>query len=253
MALTGRSGRPAGAARIAQRTLSPPVVPVPEHSDGRIRRGQLAAYSIEQAALTLFAERGYDATTADDIAQAAGVSVRTFFRHFPDGKEGVMLLETRRGVDALAAALDERPSQESAVIAMREAVRALFRMQDPNSHYGRVEATKVYDEITVGHPELIATMMGERQIMMESLVVPIALRMALDPDKDVRPRLLVHSVHSAMSVAWLIFLRDGSLDLAQLVEDGLDVLESGWAHSTAPVVPSVAAKPASRRVSRARH
>lgn len=219
---------------MVQRAATPAVVAAPDHSDGRIRRGQLAAYSIEQAALTLFAEQGYDATTADDIAQAAGVSVRTFFRHFPNGKEGVMLLETRRGVEALGTALEQRPPQESALLAMREAVRTIFRTHDPNSHYGRVEATKVSDEITVGHPELIATMMGERQIMMESLVAPVALRMSLDPDKDVRPRLLVHSVHSAMSVAWLIFLSDGDLDLAELVENALDVLEDGLAESSPP-------------------
>ncbi|WP_163511141.1 TetR/AcrR family transcriptional regulator [Fodinicola acaciae] len=40
-----------------------------------------------RAAMELFAERGYDRTTAGDIAERAGVTERTFFRHFPDKRE----------------------------------------------------------------------------------------------------------------------------------------------------------------------
>ncbi len=40
-----------------------------------------------QAALELFAERGFEQTTTADIAKSAGVTERTFFRHFPDKRE----------------------------------------------------------------------------------------------------------------------------------------------------------------------
>jgi AcrR family transcriptional regulator len=209
----------------------------PERIDGRVQRGLAAAYAIEQAALALFVERGYVNTTAEDIAKAAGVSVRTFFRHFPSGKQGVMLLETRRHVDVLERALRRRPPQEPALTAMREALRDFYlEIQDPDSRYGREEASKVYDQIAAGQPDLIARMMGERQLMMESLVEPVALRMSLDPDTDVRPRVLVHSVHAAIMVAWLIGLNSRSLDLEELVEAALDVLEQGMAHTMVPAV-----------------
>jgi AcrR family transcriptional regulator len=224
----------------------------PERVDGRVQRGLAAAYAIEQAALALFVERGYVNTTAEDIARAAGVSVRTFFRHFPSGKQGVMLLETRRHVDFLERALRRRPPQEPALTAMREALRDTFReTQDPDSRYGREEASKVYDQIAAGQPDLIARMMGERQLMMESLVEPVALRMSLDPDTDVRPRVLVHSVHAAIMVAWLIGLNSRNLDLEELVETALDVLEQGMAHAMDPAVRSLpkatANQPSSRR------
>ncbi|HVS86414.1 MAG TPA: TetR family transcriptional regulator, partial [Gaiellaceae bacterium] len=45
-------------------------------------RGRLA-----QAALELFAERGFDGTTVADIAERAGLTERTFFRHFADKRE----------------------------------------------------------------------------------------------------------------------------------------------------------------------
>lgn len=205
--------------------------------DGRSRRGPAATYAIEQEALALFAERGYENTTAEDIAKAAGISVRTFFRHFPNGKQGVMLLETRRHVDVLEKALRRRPPQEPALTAMREAVRDFIQeVQDPQSRYGREEASNVYDQIAAGQPELIATMMGERQLMMEALVEPVALRMSLDPDTDVRPRVLVHSVHAAMTVAWLIGLSNRQLDLEAVLEAALDVFEQGLSHAMIPPV-----------------
>lgn len=44
-------------------------------------------HRLQQAALELFRERGYDGTTAAEIAARAGVTERTFFRHFPDKRE----------------------------------------------------------------------------------------------------------------------------------------------------------------------
>lgn len=42
---------------------------------------------LQHAALELYAERGFDRTTAADIAALAGVTERTYFRHFPDKRE----------------------------------------------------------------------------------------------------------------------------------------------------------------------
>ena len=51
------------------------------------RNGEEARRRLQQAALELFRERGYDQTTASEIAARAGVTERTFFRHFPDKRE----------------------------------------------------------------------------------------------------------------------------------------------------------------------
>lgn len=60
-----------------------------------------------RAAMELFAERGFEQTTAGDIAERAGVTERTFFRHFPDKREVLFdsshALE-RTAVDAILAA-----------------------------------------------------------------------------------------------------------------------------------------------------
>lgn len=51
------------------------------------RSGAEARRRLQQAALELYAERGFDHTTAAEIAARAGVNERTFFRHFPDKRE----------------------------------------------------------------------------------------------------------------------------------------------------------------------
>ncbi len=51
------------------------------------RSGAEARRRLQQAALELYQERGFDQTTAAEIAARAGVNERTFFRHFPDKRE----------------------------------------------------------------------------------------------------------------------------------------------------------------------
>jgi AcrR family transcriptional regulator len=51
------------------------------------RSGEKSRRRLQQAALELYVERGYDQTTATEIAARAGVTERTFFRHFPDKRE----------------------------------------------------------------------------------------------------------------------------------------------------------------------
>ncbi len=53
------------------------------------RSGEEARLRLRDAALELFQERGYDAVTTAEIAARAGVTERTFFRHFPDKREAL--------------------------------------------------------------------------------------------------------------------------------------------------------------------
>ncbi len=73
------------------------------------RSGEDARRRLQQAALELYLERGYDRTTTAEIAARAGVTERTFFRHFPDKREVLFDGETAlREVmtDAVAEAPD---------------------------------------------------------------------------------------------------------------------------------------------------
>ncbi|GAB3461383.1 TetR family transcriptional regulator [Kineococcus endophyticus] len=75
--------------------------------DLRERRRLATQAEIEQVALDLFARNGSERTTVDDIAAAAGVSPRTFFRYFGT-KEDAALGANRAFDAALAARLEDR-------------------------------------------------------------------------------------------------------------------------------------------------
>ena len=63
---------------------------------------------LQKAALQLYRERGYDRTTTAEIAAHAGVTERTFFRHFPDKRE-ILFDEDPRLRPALAASIAKAP------------------------------------------------------------------------------------------------------------------------------------------------
>ena len=82
-----------------------------------------------QAALDLFTEQGYDATTVNEIAERAGVTKMTFFRHFPDKREVLFAagqeIHSRILADAVAAAPDSATPLQ-AVAGALEALSATF-------------------------------------------------------------------------------------------------------------------------------
>jgi AcrR family transcriptional regulator len=188
---------------------------------------------LEAGAFQVFIERGFDATTADQIAAAAGVSARTLYRHFPRGKQDIVLAEARRNMSRLADALATRPPHEPALAALRAAVRMV-----QNDGTRTTESVGVYATISRDHPELLAQMVGEEALFNETLVMSLALRMSADPATDVRPRLLVHAVHSASTVAWLTWLEHPEADQRALLESALDILEAGFAAACAGPAPS---------------
>ena len=79
--------------------------------------------TLKRLALELFAERGFDEVKIAEIAAAAGVSERTFYRHFPT-KEAVLFQDYQRRLDWLSAALDMRPTHEAVLESVRVAVRS---------------------------------------------------------------------------------------------------------------------------------
>jgi AcrR family transcriptional regulator len=92
------------------------------HIEGlRSRKKVKTRQAIEDAALALFAERGYEATTVEQIADRAEVSTTTFFRYFPS-KADVVLATWGEGLPALQHAIGARPTGERDLDAIRAAI-----------------------------------------------------------------------------------------------------------------------------------
>jgi AcrR family transcriptional regulator len=128
---------------------------------------------LQAAAMDLYVSRGYDRTTAADIAQAVGLTERTFFRHFADKREvlfgGQELLE-RAALDGIAAA----PPDASPLAMVRAALTAMA----PHFSAERRPFSRQRQAIVAANPALrerellksaglatsIATALGERGV-----------------------------------------------------------------------------------------
>jgi AcrR family transcriptional regulator len=81
-----------------------------------------AALRLEEAAMSLFAEQGYAATTVQQISARAGLTTRTFFRHFAD-KRDVLFLRDREFPSVIRSVLDGLPPDTSGASLVRAGLR----------------------------------------------------------------------------------------------------------------------------------
>jgi AcrR family transcriptional regulator len=93
---------------------------------------QATRRALQRSGRRLFAERGYQATTVRDIADAAGVTERTFFRYFA-GKEGLVVDQLLSWLPVLQERISERPGEEDPLTAVRRALLELGSALDTNS------------------------------------------------------------------------------------------------------------------------
>jgi AcrR family transcriptional regulator len=103
----------------------------PERSEGlRERKRRETRKRLAETGLRLFLERGYEETTLDAIAEAAGVSRRTFFHYF-DHKEGILLTwQSGLGEAMQAAILGQRPDQPPVDVVLDAALQVAAQHQD---------------------------------------------------------------------------------------------------------------------------
>ena len=80
--------------------------------------------ALQQAALDLFADQGYDTTTTDEIAERAGVSPRTFFRYFPT-KESVLFVGEYGWFQSFTQQFLDQPEELTDVEAIRQTLLTL--------------------------------------------------------------------------------------------------------------------------------
>jgi mycofactocin system transcriptional regulator len=177
---------------------------------------------IERAAFALFADRGFDETTVDDIAAAAGIGRRTFFRYF-GSKNDVVWGEFDRGLEHFREVLDAgdpaRPWPES----LREAV-VDFNSLEPALvplHRDRMELI-----LHVPALQAYATLMYARwrNVVTEF----VAGRTGAKPD-DLLPRLVGHTALAAAVAAYEQWLAEPGSQLAELLDAAMRHLERGLA------------------------
>ncbi len=106
-------------------------------------RGRLA-----QAALALYAEQGFEQTTAAEIARAAGLTERTFFRHFADKRE-VLFYGTDALRDLMVRAIAAAPPAAAALDAVGLVLQTVGMTVQESQDIARLRA-----QVVSAHPEL---------------------------------------------------------------------------------------------------
>jgi AcrR family transcriptional regulator len=168
---------------------------------------------ITEAALRLFAERGFDGATIDEIAAAADVSRRTFFRYFAR-KEDVILDWKRRTADELREALAARPAGEPPLDAVHNALATVAA-----GYNAEPELTLGLLRLFESGPDLHPA--SGYQAWDEVLTEGIARRLGVDPLRDPAPRLVAtvgFAVLTATVQSW--GAAGGKADLIALLDEG---------------------------------
>jgi AcrR family transcriptional regulator len=186
--------------------------PEPE-PDWRQRKKTATRDRIRASALRLFSEQGYDATTVEQVAAAAGVSHMTFFRYFP-AKEDVALSDS---YDPLIAGLVR---QTPAAWPLGERIRAAL-LQGLRQVYDTDRDTMLaQNKLIVGTPAL-----RERLWAGQIATQEVILQALGDAHPSLQARVTVAACLAAASTAVLSWVEnDGNPELPGLLEQAFDAL-----------------------------
>jgi TetR/AcrR family transcriptional regulator, regulator of mycofactocin system len=164
------------------------------------RRRDFVRLEIEKAGMDLFAQCGYDAVTVQDIADAAGIGRRTFFRYFQSKEELLQSYDTRLAVRALHA-FQRRPRSESAALALCRAFVSTAEMS-PEQEQIAFQRNKVLQE--AGADALIP---GTRELR-EQFLVEASSRIRAPLRHDLRPHVIVWTVFAAGRAAAQVWIAE---------------------------------------------
>ena len=185
----------------------------------RERKKERTHDAIRDAALELFHEKGYEGTTVDDIAAAADVSPRTFFRYYAN-KEEVLFSAFDETLELLRDFLHAFPPEVTVGQALRAALnefaavgtlvsadRATFDVFRSNEHL---------------HARYLMSFFRLEQIAAEWIGGRAGL-----PADDFLPRTLAAVLASGARVALDVWVEQPGRELQELLETTLAMIESG--------------------------
>jgi AcrR family transcriptional regulator len=203
---------------------APPAVS-PEHNPHglRERKKERTREALIDAAEALFAAKGYDATTVDEVVAEVEVSRRTFFRYF-SGKEEVALA---RGVEVeqrIGAAVSARPAGEAPLTALRRSVAEVICEVSVDAAGSPSEGYLRTRRLIEANPVLLAASLRSALESERRLVVEIARRQGVDPAADPRPALVVHLFHAVMRTALDRWAERGEAGADVLI----DLMDEAW-------------------------
>jgi AcrR family transcriptional regulator len=177
--------------------------------------------AIQDHALRLFTEQGYDATTVEQIAAAAEISPSTFFRYFPTKEDCVFADEYD---PIMAEVFRAQPPELSLIEAMRTMLRMVMTQMDERDRKQILSRIKLVLSVPALRSRSFDPMTHESLTMFNELAAERAGTTIDDP----RVRIFTWAMMAALEAAIVTWAEsDGSLDLPKLVDDALAFLAEG--------------------------
>ena len=181
--------------------------------DLRSRTRENVRVQIAEVAFNVFAERGFDAVTATEAAEAAGISRASFFRYFESKEDAVFVAQEELGAK-IAGRLRERPAGEDAWSALRQSldpIIAVYR-ESPTQSLARLRLTR-------STTKLRAHQLERFDQWKQLIGAALAERLGVE-EVDVQVEALVAAALAAMGSAssrWAA--SDGADDLIELIDE----------------------------------
>jgi AcrR family transcriptional regulator len=198
----------------------------------RERKKQQTREAIHRAAMRLFAERGFEATTIADIAAAADIAPRTFFSYFPS-KEEAVFAKFEPAFESFDRAMRERPAGKNALEVLREWIVGFA-----SEFTGDIEAARLEARLRQESPAVAACDLKHMRQFERRLAEAVGDDLG-EPADALRPRLVAAAAVAALQAssdkADAILESDSEraeqlvADPAGFIDDALRFLEAGLA------------------------
>ena len=188
------------------------------------RRRVTSRADLEQTAFGLFAANGFDATTVDEIAAAAGIGRRTFFRYFPSKNDipwGAFEAELDRMRVRLKACPPEVPLMDAIRVALID-----FNQVSP----AQIPLHRRRMELILRVPTLLAHSTLRFTAWRAVIAEFAAERTGSRPD-DLAPQAIAHAVLGVSVAAYEHWLDQPAADLGTLIDDAMRQLAAAFAGS----------------------
>jgi AcrR family transcriptional regulator len=195
----------------------------------RERKKRATRAMLSWAAIRLTVERGLDNVRVEDIAEAAGVSPRTFNNYFASKGEAIVARHLDRCL-RVAEELRRRPADEPLWESIRHAALVQF---DPGPE---TVAHPVTDHqqwvagvrLMVAEPAMQGEFLRASALAEAGIAAAVAERTGTDAEHDLYPRLVAAAVMAASNVAMRQWLRaDPPVEMEPLLLDALAQLAAG--------------------------
>jgi AcrR family transcriptional regulator len=179
--------------------------------------------ALRRAALASFARKGFANVTVTELAREAGVTERTFFRHFPS-KEAVLFQDYETQVEWLSEALSQRPASEALIEAVLASIASFPYDLEVVRQAASARAELITAERIAGHLRVV-------QSSFAGVITDfIKDRYSDTPDIDLVAEVAGATIAAALVVAVEHWGRNGCTgDLGEITAAALNLVRSGLA------------------------